>query len=50
MAQGLKQIYIWISEDHIKRLKEKYPGPRGGINWTAVIEAALGIPSRDEGK
>ncbi|NCU20612.1 hypothetical protein EOM89_07720 [Candidatus Falkowbacteria bacterium] len=40
-AQGLVRVTLWASQDERESLRQHYPGPRGGIDWQAVIAAAL---------
>lgn len=40
--QGKREARIWATGDDLERLRAKYPGPRGGIDWQAVIRAAIG--------
>lgn len=38
---GMKCCNVWVMKDTAARLQAQYPGDRGGINWQAVINAAL---------
>ncbi len=40
-AEGIRARKVWLSDADMDVLKARYPGPRGGIDWTAVICAAL---------
>lgn len=40
-AEGYQRIPIWVHRDELPELKAKYPGPRGGVDWQAVLDAAL---------
>lgn len=40
-AEGKRQTYLWLDDTDAAALKRAYPGQRGGINWKAVIAAAL---------
>jgi hypothetical protein len=40
-AEGIHRVMIWISDDDREALRLRYPGPRNGIDWQAVITAAL---------
>lgn len=40
--KGQKQVYLWLGDSEAIELKNRFPGVRGGINWRAVIDAALG--------
>ena len=39
--QGKKQFTIWADSKVLERLKKSYPGERGGIRWTDVMDAAI---------
>jgi hypothetical protein len=41
LEQGIKPVKVWVSNTDMERLKERYPGPRNGVNWQAVIDAAM---------
>lgn len=40
-AEGVKRETIWLSDNHRAALKQRFPGPRAGIDWEHVVEAAL---------
>lgn len=40
-AEGWRRVLIWAHETDLQALRERYPGPRGGIHWKAVFGAAL---------
>lgn len=40
-ADGYQRIPIWVSHDELTALRTRYPGPRGGVDWRAVVAAAL---------
>ena len=40
-AQGQVRVTLWASQDEREALRQRYPGPRGGIDWQAIIAAAL---------
>ena len=40
-ASGQRLSNVWLPAVSLDQLREKFPGPRGGINWLAVVEAAL---------
>lgn len=40
-AEGIHRVMIWVSADDREALRQHFPGPRGGIDWQAVITAAL---------
>lgn len=41
IAAGMKPSNVWLPVRLLDELKVKYPGPRGGIDWIAVVKAAL---------
>ncbi len=42
---------VWIERNDIEALKEQFPGPKGGVDWTSVIKAALTTsPASDDGE
>lgn len=41
LTQGQKRALVWAPETDLDALKRAYPGPRNGVNWMAVIAAAL---------
>jgi hypothetical protein len=45
-AEGRRMVKAWLAGDDIAALKLRFPGPRGGIDWPAVVEAALSAPVR----
>jgi len=40
-AEGLKRFTLWLNQQDSESLKQRYPGPKGGVDWSAVIRAAL---------
>jgi len=40
-AEGKRRAYVWIHRDKEAELKRLYPGERGGVDWDAVIDAAI---------
>lgn len=40
-SAGLKSVAVWLSAECIEELKQRFPGPRGGIDWLAVVARAL---------
>jgi hypothetical protein len=40
-AEGMRRIASWAPADAVEALRQAYPGRRGGIDWNAVIMAAL---------
>lgn len=42
-SDGFKRVPIWIHESILHKLRERYPGPRGGVDWIAVIDKALEV-------
>lgn len=41
LAAGMKVSNVWLPEPVLEQLKQKYPGPRGGIDWARVTKIAL---------
>lgn len=41
IASGMKGSNVWLPVKVLDQLKEKFPGPRGGIDWLAVVKSAL---------
>lgn len=39
--KGARLVKAWLSVETISALKARYPGPRGGVDWEGVAEAAL---------
>ncbi len=39
-ADGYRRVPIWVHERDLDALRERYPGPRGGVDWGAVISIA----------
>jgi hypothetical protein len=46
-AEGFQRVPIWVHESELAALRQRYPGPRGGVEWGAVIQAALGDAPAD---
>ena len=46
-AEGKRRVPAWLAAHEEAELKRLYPGPRGGIDWSAVIRAALDNSSSD---
>jgi hypothetical protein len=40
-AEGYRRVPIWVHRDELDALRARYPGPRGGVDWQAVVRAAL---------
>lgn len=40
-AEGFQRVPIWVHRDELAALRERYPGPRGGVDWQAVVTASL---------
>ncbi len=40
-AEGLKRFCFWCAPADVEVLRGRYPGERGGVDWQAVIKAAL---------
>lgn len=38
---GWLRSIVWIPGPVVTELKERYPGPRGGVDWVQVAYAAL---------
>lgn len=41
IAEGQQRVAVWLSQDDLDALRTQFPGPRGGIDWTAVAKTAL---------
>lgn len=41
LAAGLKLSNVWLPESTLIQLRQYFPGPRGGIDWTRVADSAL---------
>lgn len=39
---GLQRVTVWISTEDIDRLRKRFPGMRGGIDWAAIVAQASG--------
>lgn len=39
--EGYSQIPIWVHVTQRNQLMQQFPGPRGGIDWSAVIDTAI---------
>ncbi len=39
---GQHRVTVWTSIADLDALRAKYPGVRGGIDWQAIIDKALG--------
>lgn len=37
---GLQRVTVWISTVDIDRLRQRFPGTRGGIDWAAIVAQA----------
>lgn len=40
VAAGWRRIPVWLEARDIDLLRRRFPGPRGGIDWKAVIKQA----------
>ena len=40
-AAGISKVSVWLSDQDREELRKLYPGPRGGIDWAAVVRAAI---------
>lgn len=38
----MQRVTVWISTDDIDRLRKRFPGMRGGIDWAAIVAQASG--------
>jgi hypothetical protein len=38
---GQQFARFWVPASDLEALKQRFPGPRGGIDWPAVVAAAL---------
>jgi hypothetical protein len=41
-AEGQQRVTVWASLADLDALRASYPGQRGGIDWQAIINKALG--------
>ena len=41
LAAGKKVSNVWLPESVLEQLKQKYPGPRGGVDWMALVNPVL---------
>ena len=41
-AANGKAIKFWLDNERYEKLRGKFPGKRGGIDWLAVCDAAMG--------
>jgi hypothetical protein len=48
-ADGIGRAVIWLSDNDRDALAERFPGPKGGIDWQAAITAALNFPASPAG-
>ena len=46
-GEGYQRIPIWIHKNELADLRQKYPGPRGGIDWPKAVRAALQKSTED---
>lgn len=46
-AEGKRRAVLWITPAQGDALRSRFPGPRGGIEWNAVITAALSTNRRN---
>ena len=44
LAEGVRPLKVWVRDQDYDALQAAYPGPRQGIDWQAVIDAALRRP------
>jgi hypothetical protein len=45
-GEGFQRVPIWVHENELVALRQRYPGPRGGVDWSAVVQAALSAPTK----
>jgi hypothetical protein len=45
-AEGWKMASVWTPGANLEALREAFPGSRGGVDWEAVIKAALSVVGR----
>ena len=41
LEAGMRILNVWLPEKIIEQLKQKFPGPRGGIDWLSAAKAAI---------
>ncbi|MBM4199823.1 MAG: hypothetical protein FJ189_00870 [Gammaproteobacteria bacterium] len=41
LAEGIRPLKVWVSDQDYDALQAAYPGPRDGVDWKAVVDAAL---------
>jgi hypothetical protein len=46
---GQVRVTVWAGNDQLEALKAAFPGPRGGIDWQAVIHNALRLNALTRG-
>ena len=44
--EGLKRAELWVNSLDLESLKTNFPGPKGGIDWNAVIKVALSFVTK----
>lgn len=42
VSKGFQKVSVWVAGHDLDQLRARYPGPRGGVDWAAVVAAALG--------
>lgn len=50
LAEGYRRIAGWVPGTAVDELRRVYPTDRGGIDWMAVIKAALASHKTDQGQ
>jgi hypothetical protein len=50
LEEGWKLPKVWIRGEQLEKLKERFPGYRGGVAWDKVAEAALSTVSPFDGE
>ncbi len=46
-SEGQERHALWAPREEIEELRRRFPGPRNGVNWRAVITAALKVADRN---
>jgi hypothetical protein len=50
-AEGWRRFNIWAPPTApVERLRRQFPGPQGGLNWDAIMEAALAHAEQRQGE
>lgn len=49
--EGWKRFNVWTPPTApVERLRRQFPGPQGGLNWDAIMEAALAHAEQGQGE